>query len=186
MSRAIWNRSDTGSSPSSSWGGRSNSTSGGCATRSIGQHASVSISRCASGCRDSLPTSSFVTTPSCTSPADDRDDRSRPARKRGCHAEPYRTRWESSISIARLTDQPLVVNHRLIVPAPGLRLCRLRVPDHPVAQVGRERAVPDRKLLESDPVRQRIEEPHTAAEEIRGKVDQDLVAQPGGQRLLPG
>src|SRR5512132_988990 len=50
----------------------------------------------------------------------------------------------------------------------------------------REGAVADRQLLEADPVRQRVKEPDAATEEIGREVDQDLVAESGGNRLLAG
>src|SRR5687767_11682633 len=55
----------------------------------------------------------------------------------------------------------------------------------PVAQMGGERAVGYRQLFETDAARQGVEEPHSAAQQVGREVDQDLVAEPGGQRLFP-
>ena len=59
-------------------------------------------------------------------------------------------------------------------------------PEHAVPEVRGERAVADRQLLQPDAVRQRVEQPHAAADQVGREVDDDLVAQPGRQRLLPG
>ena len=51
---------------------------------------------------------------------------------------------------------------------------------------GRERAVADGQLLESDAVGQRIEQPHAAAEQIRREVDRISSHRPAASACLPG
>ena len=47
----------------------------------------------------------------------------------------------------------------------------------PIPKVCGERPVTDRQLLQPDAVRQRIEQPHAAADQVGREVDEDLVAQ---------